>query len=292
MIIEDFRSEKFRNLKKTNLTAAELRHMISILNNLYTEGKCLIHIGKDDFEISLIGSIDNREITIIENSILECGHDITKIKKEIAIDVESKFQRKKNQIINSITKNFENQLVELDKLKQSYADKLKDLVNFSLQLEKKEKSLELRELKLQKNNFDGRLPQNLEERLKELESFTSFAVSENEPKMALKIEQLKNKNISLRAEKVISESKQTTSVLSRILKAMEREVSFDEKQRKKLFEKYSESHTILQTDIERPGISTIKKLEENFRIYMEKARLRIKKKESELLEKEKKLNES
>ena len=221
MIIEDFRSEKFRNFKKTNLTAAELRHMISILNNLYTEGKCLIHIGKEDFEISLIGSIDNREITIIENSILECGHDITKIKKEIAIDVESKFQRKKNQIINSITKNFENQLVELDKLKQSYADKLKDLVNFSLQLEKKEKSLELRELKLQKNNFDGRLPQNLEERLKELESFTSFAVSENEPKMALKIEQLKNKNISLRAEKVISESKQTTSVLSRILKAME-----------------------------------------------------------------------
>jgi hypothetical protein len=293
MILEDISSEKLRNSIKLSFTKTELKELIESLKNLYSGGHCMINLGKDVFYLTLNtndSTNDLRDVTIIENSILDCGHDITKIRKEIALDIERSMQQKKKQYMEKATAHFEAQLEELDKLKKAYNDKLEDLVLFSTQLGKKEKILEIRELKLEKVNSDPKTAQELEEKLKDLESNCSLHMNEDQSKIELKIEQMKNKIANLRVEKVISESRHTTSVLSRVVKAMEREVSFDEKQRKKLFDKYSESHAS-NFDNTKSGMLGIRKQEEAFRIYTEKAKNRLKKKELELSEKEKLLEE-
>ena len=292
MIIEDLYSERFRDLNKVIFTRTEVKSLIASLNSLFLGKSCIITLGKESYNITLnTMEIDNREITTIENSIMDCGHDIIKIRREIVLDVERELREKKSLYNDKNRANFENLLEEADALKQHYADKLKDLILFSNQLELKEKAIELKELKIQKNQADGVLPEDLEEKLKKLESNITSADHEEKSRIALKIEQIKNKMTNMRVEKVISESKQTTSVLSRVVRAMEREVSSDEKQRKKLLEKYTESHQIAPVEGERPSLNTLKKQEENFKVYMEKARGRLKKKEAELIEKEKYLSE-
>ena len=294
MIVEDLQSQQFRNVIKLTFTKPEVKSLINSLNRLFSGGHCAVRLGSETYNLTLHPNetlLDEREVTVIENSILDCGHDITKIRREIAIDVERKLQAKKNLIVEKAKASFEAQLEEIEKLKQSYLDKMKDMVLFSNQLEKREMSIELKELRLQKTQSEGLLPENLEEKLKSLETVSQITDFGEESRVALKIEKIKNKISNMRVEKVISESKQTSSVLYRVVKAMAHEVSSDEKQRKKVLEKYTESQKPSPSELERVGLSTLKRQEENFRAYMEKARIRLKEKENEVREKERVLEE-
>lgn len=294
MLAEDLWSAQFREQRKLTFTKSEIRELITQFHQLQQGKPCTLSIGSETYSVSL----DNREFgeglrdfTVIENSIMDCGHDIARIRREIAMDVERKLQSKRNHFIDEARKGFEIQLEEIEKLKSTYVDKLKDLVIFSNQLEKRGKNIELKELQMQKTLNSGDLPEDLEQKIRVLQSAIDNTDSEDHSKISLQIDQLKNKITNMRVEKVINESKQTTSVLSRLTKAMEKEVSNDEKQRKKLLEKFHQAHNRAPSDLDRPSISSLKKQEENFKLYMEKVRSRIKKKEQELAEKEKLIEE-
>lgn len=289
MRIEDFHSESFRSLVKLEFSKSEVKEIISTLHGLLSGGECILRLGKEEYSISLYKSeklVDPRDVTLIEQSIADCGHDIIKIRKEIALDVERQLQTKRNLYVDKAKASFDAQLENIDKLKQHYEDKLKDLVLFSNQLEKREMNIELKELRIQKNQCDGPLSEDLEAKLKILENQGGLGDYEENSRIALKIEQVKNKITNMRVEKVISESKQTTNVLSRVVKAMAHEVSIDEKQRKKVLESHK-----FPNEIEKAGLITLKKQEENFKVYLEKAKLRLKNKELEILEREKTLEE-
>ncbi|OMJ92247.1 hypothetical protein SteCoe_5016 [Stentor coeruleus] len=296
MIVEDFLSDKYRSVKKIVYSKSELLQLVQNIKGVLNGKKCILQIGGESFEAMLSNAdvpYDFRETTFIENSIMDCGHDIMKIRREIALDVEIKLQAKKNRTIEQAKANLEFQLEELDKLKQSYLDKLKSLVVFNQELEKREKHLAAREGLSRKHIENEDMPEDPQERLKVLESLLEKAQEEEEiSKISQQIDQLKSKISILRAEKVISETKQTSNMFSKIVKAMEKEVSNDEKQRKKLLEKYMKKQNTESFDSEKINQLSLKKLEENFRVYMEKARNRIKKKEAEVLEKEKNIEEN
>lgn len=293
MLAEDLWSEQCREQRKLSFTKHEILEIIGKLNSLQLGKPCILHIGNETYSLTL----DSREVhayrdvTVIENSIMDCGHDIVKIRKEIAMDVERKLQAKRNLLIDDARKNFESQLEEIEKLKATYVDKLKDLIIFSNHIEKREKKVELKELQIQKSLNNNEPTEELENKIRLLQSSVENSETEDHSKIALQIEQLKNKLTSIRVEKVINDSKQTTSVLSRLTKAMEKEVSHDEKQRKKLLEKFHESHKRMPSDLDKPSLQSLKKQEENFKLYMEKVRNRIKKKELDLAEKEKVIEE-
>jgi hypothetical protein len=294
MRVEDFWSEQRRRLNKVSFTRAELYELIAGLNTMFTGKECVVQVGGTAYALTLAPSeplFDQREVTVIERSIMDCGHDMLKIRKEIALDVERQLQEKKKKFIEEVQTNIEKQLEEIEKLKQNYVDKLKELVSYSKQLEQRERNVEVKEKGAVKGMNFGDLPEDLEERLKTLEAMRNKADREDEPRIALMIEQVKNKISNLRVEKAISESKQTSFVLNRLAKAMENEVYHDEKQRKKTLEKFHQTHNRTPSDFDRATMVTLKKQEENFRVYMEKTRARLKKKESELWEREKVIEE-
>ncbi|OMJ94264.1 hypothetical protein SteCoe_2603 [Stentor coeruleus] len=296
MVVEDFLSDKYRSVKKVVYSKSELLQLVQNIKGVLNGKKCILQIGGESFEAMLSSAevpYDFRETTFIENSIMDCGHDIMKIRREIALDVEIKLQAKKNRVIEQAKANLESQLEELDKLKQSYLDKLKSLVVFNQELEKREKHLAAIEGLSRKYIEDEDMPEDPQERLKILEGLLEKAQGEEEiSKISQQIDQLKSKISILRAEKVISESKLTTNMFSKIVKAMEKEVSNDEKQRKKLLEKHMKKQNTEPFESEKVNQLSLKKLEENFRVYMERARNRIKKKEAEILEKERNIEEN
>lgn len=296
MIVEDFLSEKNRSVKKVVYSKSELLELVQNIKGVLNGKKCILQVGGECFEAMLSSAetpYDFRETTFIENSIMDCGHDIMKIRREIALDVEIKLQAKKNRVIEQAKANLESQLEELDKLKQSYLDKLKSLVVFNQELEKREKHIAAMEGLSRKHIEDEDMTEDPQGRLKTLEGLLEKAQGEEEiSKISQQIDQLKSKISILRAEKVISESKQTSNMFSKIVKAMEKEVSNDEKQRKKLLEKHMKKQITEPFESEKIGQLSLKKLEENFRVYMEKTCNRLKKKEAELLEKEKNIEEN
>lgn len=292
MTLEDLWADHVRSQVKLTITRSESNFLISQLQSLSAEHAVVLKLGSETFSITLDKSEVPafKDITMIENSIIDCGHDILKIRKEIAIDVERSLKAKKNQLIEEARKNFEAQLDKFEQIKSEYEEKLKECILYSNQLELREKNIELKELEIRKNSNSGE-HEEIDRKMQELKTIIESAEIVEQPKIALQIEQLKNKQVNLRTEKVINESKQTTSVLSRLTKAMEKEVSHDEKQRKKVLEKFHAAHNRLPSDLDRPSLQSLKKQEENLKVYVEKVKSKLKAKEVELLERERAIEE-
>jgi hypothetical protein len=68
---------------------------------------------------------------------------------------------------------------------------------------------------------------------------------------------------------------------------MEKEASHDEKERKKQLDKLHAAHNRIPSDFDKPSLASLRKQEENFKIYMEKTKSKLKLKESELNDREK-----
>ena len=292
MTLEDLWAYQVRSQVKLTLTKSESNYLVSQLQSLSPDHPVVLKLGSETFSLTLDRSEVPafKDITMIENSIIDCGHDILKIRKEIAIDVERSLKAKKNQLIEEARKNFEAQLDKFEQIKSEYEEKLKECILYSNQLEIREKNVELKELEIRKNSNSGE-HEEIDKKMQELKLIIDSAEILEQPKIALQIEQLKNKQVNLRTEKVINESKQTTSVLSRLTKAMEKEVSHDEKQRKKVLEKFHAAHNRLPSDLDKPSLLSLKKQEENLKVYVEKVKSKLKVKEVELLEREKAIEE-
>ena len=292
MALEDLWSDQIRQIVKLSLNKSEINYIINQLKALSSDNQLVLKLGTETFSLTL----DKSEVpafkdpTITENSIIEFGHDIMKIRKEITLDVERSLKAKKNQLIEEARKNFEIQLGKFEQIKTEYEEKLKECILYSTQLEIREKNIELKELEIKKNSSSGE-SEEIEKKMQELKRIIDSAEILEQPKIALQIEQLKNKQVNLRTEKAINESKQTTSVLSRLTRAMEKEVSHDEKERKKVLEKFHATHNRLPSDFDRPSLQSLKKQEENFKLYMERVKTKLKAKEAELVEKEKAIDE-
>ena len=292
MTLEDLWSDQSRKQVKLSLTNSEISYIINQLKALSSDHQLALKLGGETFCLTLDKSAGPafKDPTIVENSIIEFGHDIMKIRKEITLDVERSLKAKKNQLIEEARKNFEIQLGKFEQIKADYEEKLKECILYSTQLEIREKNIELKELEIKKNSNSGE-SEEIEKKMQELKLIIDSAEILEQPKIALQIEQLKNKQVNLRTEKAINESKQTTSVLSRLTRAMEKEVSHDEKQRKKVLEKFHAAHNRLPSDFDRPSVQSLKKQEENFKLYMERVKTKLKAKEVELAEKEKVIDE-
>ena len=277
MALEDLWSDQIRQIVKLSLNKSEINYILNQLKTLSSDNQLVLKLGTETFSLTL----DKSEVpafkdpTITENSIIEFGHDIMKIRKEITLDVERSLKAKKNQLIEEARKNFEIQLGKFEQIKTEYEEKLKECILYSTQLEIREKNIELKELEIKKNSSSGE-SEEIEKKMQELKRIIDSAEILEQPKIALQIEQLKNKQVNLRTEKAINESKQTTSVLSRLTRAMEKEVSHDEKERKKVLEKFHAAHNRLPTDFDRPSLQSLKKQEENFKLYMERVKTKLK----------------
>ncbi|OMJ83951.1 hypothetical protein SteCoe_15049 [Stentor coeruleus] len=293
MVAEDFWSEKAQS-KTLHLSKDETLELIHSIKKILNGKSTTFHIGDDCYEIiisNLDPTHDYRETTIIENSIIDCGHNIVKIRKEIALDIEKKLQENKNRIIEQAKANLDSQLEELDKLKQDYVEKLRKLAILGQELDKREKILTEKE-GLGRKNIGDDLPEDPNERLKVLEKMMEIVSGEEKMRINHQINQLKSRIMNLRAEKVISESRNASSRLSKMVKTMEKDVWSDEKQRKMLLDKYTKKHSTQGLEQEKVAMLSLRKQEENFRVYMEKAQQRIKKREEELLEKERNIEEN
>ena len=357
MTIEDFLATEIRRQPKLEYSQSELLSLISQLERIKS-GECLeIFIGSYNFNVvntgdsinfsSVARKHDAEYISRLEKEIEDlrkndsssamsssmegdevcalCGVDALRLKKEIKLELEGDFKKRKNEALERERANLDLQLEELDKLKDSYLAKCKELEQNTKSLQRKRIEIEKSELELakrkseferKKKDWENKLlsstkdfepPQEkmfspskfTEEELQlQLNDLKSQLSGSNDSKIVMKIGQIENQLARYRTEKALSEcSKKNSRVLYSLVKTFDKETSQDEHKRKQALDKATKKYQIESTEkIKRQDSSSEtqrnKRNEEVAKQMLDKKYELLLQREKELQDKERYLQET
>lgn len=351
MTVEDFHATEFKRMIKIDYTDQEIGHLIELIEKAKSGQNTDFNLGAYRFFLAKCGEsisatflarqTDAERIAKLEKEIEEmkrtdsssalstsqegeeictaCGVDSVRLKKEIKIELEQEYKKRKNEAIERERANFEAQLEELDSLKDSYLQKNKEVQVLSKSLERRKAELEKKEFELanrkstfekKKHEWETRMVTSVNEfqapSSDELFSPSKFSKEEleiqlkelkdqylenNDSKLAMRINQMETQLTKYRTEKAILDSNVRNSrVLSSLVKTFDNETSQEENKRKKLLERLHKRYQGGSKD--RTKYEEIKRTEELTRQMLEKKHEVLLHKEKELQEMEKYLQDS
>ena len=254
-----------------------------------------------------------------------CGIDASRLKKELTLELESEFKKRKNQALERERSNLDSQLEELDNMKTSYLNKCKELEQNTKLLQRKRIEIEKSEMEFAKRKSEfERKKKDWEKKL--LSSTKDFEPPEekifspskytevelelqlndlksqlggpNDSKIIMKIGQIENQIARNRTEKILFESsKKNSRVVSSLVKTFDKETSQDENKRKQVLDNATKKYQIASKDKAKTQHSIsehqqIKRNEEVAKQLLDKKYELLQKREKELQDEEKYLQET
>lgn len=295
MVIEDQLSRELRVRSQDSLTALELQNLIKELNSLTPENPINFKLASHNYTLTLHSdsvqfkisqnpsekeiikklqkdlkeledlrkteSSSNSNSVDHEETCPTCGIDPINLKKEVKLELQADFIKKRNEAIERERANIEAQFEEIEQIKGNYMKKIREIAGQvklidrkKLELEQKEQEINIRRNQFEKkvkmwelkvlNDQGGELGseegyspskfsrEELEAQLKELKGKIDL---NSDSKLAMRVNQIETQLTRLRTEKLLNECNSKNSVvISNLVKAFDKEKIQDENKRNKM----------------------------------------------------------
>ena len=292
MIVEDNLSRELRVRSQDSLTKVELQRLIQELNSLTPTNPINFKLASHNYSFSLQSdsiqfkishnppdkeiiqklqkdlkeledlrkteSSSNSNSVDHEETCPTCGIDPVKLKKEIKLELQADFIKKRNEAIERERANIEAQFEEIEQIKASYMNKIREIAGQvklidrkKLELEQKDQEINVRKNQFEKKvkmwegkvlkdqsrevgNEEGYSPskftrEELEAQLKELKGKIDL---KGDSKLAMRVNQIETQLTRLRTEKFLNEcNNKTSAVISNLVRAFDKEKTQDENKR-------------------------------------------------------------
>ena len=292
MVVEDHLSSELRVRSQDSLTKLELQRLIQELSSLTADNPVSFKLASHNYTFSLqpdsiqfklshnppdkeiiqklqkdlkeledlrkTESSSNSNSVDHEETCPTCGIDPAKFRKEIKLELQADFIKKRNEAIERERANIEAQFEEIEEIKASYMKKIREIAGQVKLIDRKKLELEQKdqEISVRRNQFEKKVKmwegkvlkdqsrevgseegfspskftrEELEAQLKELKEKVDL---KSDSKLAMRVNQIETQLTRLRTEKFLNEcNNKTSAVISNLVRAFDKEKTQDENKR-------------------------------------------------------------